>query len=416
MILTTKSRGKPKYCADLQPEGLLYARTLRSTVPRAKILSIAVPELPEGYFVVDHRDIPGRISFRSSTRTSLSSQRTASITSDSRSCWWSVPTKEFILEILASIEVSYEAQHPIFSIEEAVVREGDFIFKSGDKPYFVAYSYTKGNPEEAIRQAQSVVEDEFRTGYQEQAYIEPQAMMAIYEDERVTVSGSMQCPYYIHDALKMALAWGDDRIRVVQLPTGGGFGGKEEYPSIPGVHAALAAIKTGKPVQLVFDRQEDIIASTKRHPSIITIKSYLDGENRIIARDVDVKTDAGAYAGLSSIVLQRMIFSVCGVYNVENLMVSGKAYATNNIVTGAFRGYGGPQAFFAIEMHMEHIASVLHSDPLELRKQYFLKKGRFHQPEGRCSMKSNSLKSQRPSKKDPLTTKSASDLRVKGKG
>ena len=91
----------------------------------------------------------------------------------------------------------------------------------------------------------------------------------------------------------------------------------------------------------MFDRQEDIIASTKRHPSIITIKSYLDGENRIIARDVDVKTDAGAYAGLSSIVLQRMIFSVCGVYNVENLMVSGKAYATNNIVTGAFRGFGG---------------------------------------------------------------------------
>ena len=200
-------------------------------------------------------------------------------------------------------------------------------------------------------------------------------MMAIYEDDRVTVYGSMQCPYYIHDALKMALAWGDDRVRVVQLPTGGGFGGKEEYPSIPGVHAALAAIKTGKPVQLVFDRQEDIIASTKRHPSIITIKSYLDGENRIIARDVDVKTDAGAYAGLSSIVLQRMIFSVCGVYNVGNLRVNGKTYATNNIVTGAFRGFGGPQAFFAIEMHMEHIAAVLHSDPLELRKQYFLKKG-----------------------------------------
>lgn len=118
-----------------------------------------------------------------------------------------------------------------------------------------------------------MIEDELRTGYQEHVYLEPQAMLGIYDGECVSVYGSMQCPYYIHSGLKQALGWGDDRMRVVQLPTGGGFGGKEEYPSIPGVHAALAAIKTGKPVQLVFDRPEDIRASTKRHPSIIRLKA-----------------------------------------------------------------------------------------------------------------------------------------------
>ncbi|MFA5385812.1 MAG: molybdopterin cofactor-binding domain-containing protein [Eubacteriales bacterium] len=197
----------------------------------------------------------------------------------------------------------------------------------------------------------------------------------VYESNCVTVYGSMQCPYYVKGALKQALGWTEDRIRVVQLPTGGGFGGKEDYPSIPGVHAGLAAIKTGKPVQLVFDRQEDFIASFKRHPSIIKIRSYIDDNNRITAREVDIKTDAGAYAGLSSVVLQRISFSVCGVYNVENLKVTSRAYATNNIVTGAFRGFGGPQAFFAIEMHMENIAEKLNMDSLELKKMYFLKKG-----------------------------------------
>ena len=148
---------------------------------------------------------------------------------------------------------------------DAISRTEDFIF--GDKPWFVEYQYQKGDIDSVIPQAARVVEDEFSTGYQEQAYLEPQSVLAVYADGVITVQGSMQCPYYIKRALKQALGWNDDRIQVIQLPTGGAFGGKEEYPSIPAVHAALAAIKTGKPVQLVFDRQEDMLCTTKRHPS-----------------------------------------------------------------------------------------------------------------------------------------------------
>ena len=368
-----KVEGKAKYCADLHPEGMLYARTLRSEVPRAKIRAIRLPELPEGYTIVDHHDIPGKNivpivyddqPFLTVDEVNYIGQPILLVIGED---------KETILDIIGKIEVDYELLQPILSIEDAMKQSDSFIF--GDKPYFVGYEYAKGNPDAAIAQAVRVIEDELRTGYQEHVYIEPQAMLGIYDGERVSVYGSMQCPYYIHSGLKQALGWGDDRVRVVQLPTGGGFGGKEEYPSIPGVHAALAAIKMGRPVQLLFDRPEDIRASTKRHPSIIRIKSHLDADGRIIAREVDVKLDAGAYAGLSSVVLQRTIFSVCGVYDVPNLKVTGKAYATNNIVTGAFRGFGGPQAFFAIEMHMAHIATELGVDPLEWRRSYFLKKG-----------------------------------------
>lgn len=368
-----KVEGKAKYCADLHPEGMLYARTLRSGVPRAKIRAVRLPELPEGYTIIDHHDIPGKNivpivyedqPFLVVDEVNYIGQPILLVVG---------ADKEVIFDIIGKIEVDYELLPPILSIEDAMERTDSFIY--GDKPYFVAYDYAKGDPDKAIKQAVRVIEDEFRTGYQEHVYLETQAMLAIYDGERVSVYGSMQCPYYIHSGLKQALGWRDDQVRVVQLPTGGGFGGKEEYPSIPGVHAALAAIKTGKPIQLVFDRPEDIRASTKRHPSIIRIKSHLDAEGRIIAREFDVKLDAGAYAGLSSVVLQRTIFSVCGVYDIPNLKVTGKAYATNNIVTGAFRGFGGPQAFFAIEMHMEHIATELGVDPLEWRRRYFLKKG-----------------------------------------
>ena len=368
-----KVEGKAKYCADLHPEGMLYARTLRSEVPRAKIRAVRLPELPEGYTIVDHHYIPGKNivpivyddqPFLAVDEVNYIGQPILLVVG---------ADKETILDIIGKIEVDYELLQPILSIEAAMEQTDSFIF--GDKPYFVAYEYAKGDPGAAAARAVRVIEDELRTGYQEHVYIEPQAMLGSYDGERVSVYGSMQCPYYIHSGLKQALGWGDDRVRVVQLPTGGGFGGKEEYPSIPGVHAALAAIKTGRPVQLLFDRPEDIRASTKRHPSIIRIKSHLDAEGRIIAREIDVKLDAGAYAGLSSVVLQRTIFSVCGVYDVPNLKVTGKAYATNNIVTGAFRGFGGPQAFFAIEMHMTHIATELGVDPLEWRRSYFLKKG-----------------------------------------
>jgi CO/xanthine dehydrogenase Mo-binding subunit len=368
-----KIDGSAKYCADIKYDDMLYARTLRSERARANIISIEIPLLPIGYYIVDHHDIPGRNIvpivyedqpfFAVDTVNYIGEPILLVIG----------PDKSAILEIIKGIQVKYEDLVPIQSIDEAIQRKDDFIF--GEQPCFAEYEYTKGDLDTAIGKAKLVVEDEFRTGYQEHAYMETQGVVGFYTDQRVTVYGSMQCPYYIKEALLQASGWPEDRVRVVQLPTGGGFGGKEEIPSLLGVHAALAAIKTGKPVQLVYERHEDIMSSSKRHPAIINIKSYIDAQDNIIGRDIDIKIDGGAYAGLSSVVLQRCMFSAGGVYNVPNIKVRGGAYATNNVVSGAFRGFGGPQAFFAIEMHIENIAQKLNMDSLELKRKHFLHQG-----------------------------------------
>ncbi len=368
-----KISGKARYCADIKLPGMLYARTMRSNRPRARIAAVQIPALPSGYYIIDHRDIPGRNvvpivyddqPFLASDTVNYIGEPILLVVG---------PDKEVILRIIDSIQIDYLDLNPIFSIEEAEKRSDDFIF--GDQPWFVEYHYSKGNLEQAIQDASHVIEDEYETGYQEQLYLEPQSVLAVYEDEIIIVYGSIQCPYYVKEALLQALGWPQERIRVVQLPTGGGFGGKEEFPSILAVHAALASIKSGRPVQLVYDRQEDIICSTKRHPAVIKYRSYLDEDGRILGRQIEVKTDGGAYAGLSSVVLQRTILSAGGVYNVDNLEVNGRAYATNKLVSGAFRGFGGPQAFFAIEMHMESIARQLNLDPWEFKQKHFLHQG-----------------------------------------
>ncbi|MFH1511961.1 MAG: xanthine dehydrogenase family protein molybdopterin-binding subunit [Bacillota bacterium] len=380
-----KITGKARYCADLRYDGMLYAKTLRSTKARAWIRSVHISPLPANCQVIDYHDIPGKNAvpivtddqpFFASDAVNYIGEPILLVVG---------PDREELDELLLKIKIDDEDRPQIPTLEAAMARTSDFI--SGDKPWFVEYNYKKGDIDSAIRQSVRVVEDKFHTGYQEQAYLEPQSVVAVHEDGAITIRGSMQCPYYVKRALVQALGWDDSKIRVIQLPTGGAFGGKEEYPSIPAVHAALAAIKTGKPVQIVFDRQEDILCTTKRHPSMIHLKSYLDAHNHILAREIDVSADGGAYAGLSSVVLQRMIYSVAGVYRVEHLRIRGRVYATNKVVSGAFRGFGGPQAFFAIEMHMEHIARQCGADPVAFRRAHFLHQcdttstgGRLHSP------------------------------------
>ena len=376
-----KSRATARYIADMEFEGLLYARTLRADRPRARIVSIDLPPLPEGYTVVDRHDVPGK-------------NRVRVIIDD-----WPFfaedvvnhvgepilllvgPDKEVLHTLLSQIVVHYEDLDAILSLEEA---------ESGAKPpiygpddCFAQYEFHKGNPDEAFVRCARVIEGEYRTGLQEHVYIEPQGVVGTFENGKATVYGSMQCPYYIKKALIDGLGCGPEGVRVVQTTTGGAFGGKEEYPSLLAGHVAFAARQTGRPVQLVLERGEDIQASTKRHPSRFRYRTALDAEGRIMAMDVEVLLDAGAYAGLSSVVLQRAMFGATGVYRIDNLRVRGKALATNTVPTGAFRGFGAPQAFFAIEMCMERLACELGVDPLDFKMAHALRQGDTTSTSGR---------------------------------
>src|SRR5256712_3616332 len=200
-------------------------------------------------------------------------------------------------------------------------------------------------------------------------------MIAWLEDQVLVVKGSMQCPYYVLSALKHALARDESRVRVIQTPTGGGFGGKEEYPSHIALHAALLALKAGRPVKIVYDRGEDMAATTKRHPSWVRHRTGLTRDGRLLAQDLEVVLDGGAYVTLSPVVLSRGIIHAAGPYSCDNVRIAGRVMFTNAVPFGAFRGFGAPQTLFACERHMDVIARTLEIDPVELRRINLLRDG-----------------------------------------
>src|SRR5688500_13765451 len=185
----------------------------------------------------------------------------------------------------------------------------------------------------------------------------------------------MQCPYYVHRALTVALGLPADRVRVIQTETGGGFGGKEEYPSHIACHAALLAQKAARPVKLIYDRVEDMQATTKRHPSIVRHRTGVRRDGRLVAMDIDVTLDGGAYCTLSPVVLSRGSIHASGPYVCANVRIRGRAMRTNTPPNGAFRGFGAPQTQFATEVHMDRIAEALEIDPVKLRLMNAMKPG-----------------------------------------
>ena len=188
-------------------------------------------------------------------------------------------------------------------------------------------------------------------------------------DGGVTVHGSLQCPYYIHTALKRGLAIDDRQARVVQAETGGGFGGKEEYPSMIALHAALLAGKAGRPVRMIYDRHEDLAATTKRHPAIVRHRTGVTSDGRLIAQDIEVVMDGGAYCTLTPVVLSRGAIHAGGPYRCPNVRIRARAARTNTPPNGAFRGFGAPQTEFAAETHLNRIAGALGISPLEIRRR-----------------------------------------------
>ena len=379
--LEEKVKGAPVFVDDIELPGLLVAKTLRSSVPRGRIKSIDIPHLPEGYWIVDHRDVPGSNSVKMLTED-------MPFFAEEYVNYMGEPIllvvgedEETVNGIIQKIEVKYEEIPPVLSIEDALNSDKPPIY--GENNFFVEYEFSRGDMEKAFKDAFRIVEGEYRTGLQEHIYLEPQGMIGIYNGERIKVMGSMQCPYYVKNALVHGLGWEPDRIQVVQTTTGGGFGGKEDYPSLIAGHVAFASIKTGRPVKIIFERNEDIISTTKRHPALIRHRTALDWEGNITGMDVEIILDAGAYVTLSPVVLQRSIFAATGVYRTENLRVRGIAVATNHVPSSAFRGFGSPQAFFGVELHGTNIAIETGKNPFEYKRMASVRRGDLTPTSGR---------------------------------
>ena len=283
------------------------------------------------------------------------------------------PDKHKLREAVGAVKIEYDPLPAIFTIEES---ERQDVIVWGADNLLKTFLLEKGDVDSAWARAAHIVEGEYRTGAQEHLYIENHGMIAEYSAKSgVTVWGSLQCPYYVFKALRAVFDLPEDKVRVIQTETGGAFGGKEDYPSILACHAALLAMKSGHPVKMVYDRMEDLAATTKRHPSRVRHRTALDRDGKLLAMEIDLATDGGAYATLSSTVLSRATLHSTGPYVCPNIRVRASSWATNYVPYGAFRGFGAPQAIFAMERHMDEIAAALGIDPVELRRRNFLHDG-----------------------------------------
>jgi CO/xanthine dehydrogenase Mo-binding subunit len=372
----SKVTGQARYVDDLTMPGLLYGATVRSPSPRGRIRAIKFGEaIPwDEFVVVNASDIPGEnvVALILPDQPYLATEFVNH--AEEPVILLAHADKQLLEKARRAVSIEVEELTPVLSLEDSFMQK-EIIW--GEDNIFKTYLVDKGNVDEVWATADLIVEGEYTTGAQEQLYIEPNGVIAVANrDEGVTVWGSMQCPYYVHKALLSLFALPADKVRVIQCETGGGFGGKEEYPSMIAGHAALLSWKAGgRPVKIIYDRAEDMVATTKRHPSRTRHRTALTRDGKLLAMEIDFVIDGGAYSTLSSVVLSRGTIHAAGPYACPNVRIRSRAVATNTPPHGAFRGFGAPQSIFALERHMDKVARVVGLSPDELRRRNFIREG-----------------------------------------
>jgi CO/xanthine dehydrogenase Mo-binding subunit len=364
-----KVTGRALYVDDLRLPGMLHGRTVRSTVARGLIRRIEFDPAFDwnGVVIADHKDIPGEncVAHIEEDQPLLVVREIQH--ADQAILLLAHADPERAEAALRAVRVEVESLDAVLTIEDSLAAR---VVIHGEDNVLKEYDIANGDVAAGFAAAEVVVEGTYRCGHQEQLYIENNGMIAERTAEGgVAVRGSMQCPYFVHHALQRAFALPAEKVRVIQTVTGGGFGGKEDYPSVIAAHAALLAWKSGRPVKLVYDRLEDIAATTKRHPAVIRVRTGHRRDGTLVATDVDVVMDGGAYVTLSPVVLSRGALHAAGAYRCANVRIRARCVATNTPPNGAFRGFGVPQTVFAIESHMDRVAAELGMDPLELRRR-----------------------------------------------
>lgn len=365
-----KVKGTAKYVDDLAFTGMLFAHVLRSSLPHAEIVKIDISKTSKINGVIGiytANDIPGNnlIPLIQQDQPLLADKKAnhigegiALIAAESARAAKNVADK---------IKVTYKKLNPILTIEEA--------FKQKD--IFTHWTIIRGNVNTVFQDPENIIiEDTYHTPYQEHAYLETNGMIAMPDGMGgIIIYGSLQCPFYVQNAVASVLGIPLSKVRIIQMATGGGFGGKEDAPSLPGSMAALMAWKTGRPVKLIFNREEDMDCMSKRHPAKIRYKSAVSKDGILKGIEVDYFLNGGAYATLSPVVLWRGALHAGGPYRIPNVMVNAYAVRTNTVPCGAFRGFGEPQIVFAAESQIDRLAEKVGINPLEFRLKNFLDVG-----------------------------------------
>ncbi|MSR06724.1 MAG: hypothetical protein EXR93_06645 [Gemmatimonadetes bacterium] len=369
-----KLTGQERYVDDLPLEDFLWGMTVRSPAPRGRVTAVRFGKGVDWsqVVVVDAKDLPGPnvVKLIEEDQPVLAAGYVRHM--HEPILLVAHRSRDEARRAAMAVEIVVEPETPVFDFRVTPVTNQ---IQYGADNVLKRLKIEKGDVATALKDAPVVVEGTYETGAQEHVYLENQSMIAWLDGDVLTVTGSLQCPYYVLAALKHTLARDESRLRVIHAPTGGGFGGKEEYPSHLALHASLLALKAGKPVKMIYDRSEDMAATTKRHPSLVHHRTGITKDGRLLAQEIDVVMDGGAYVTLSPGVLSRGIIHAAGPYACDNVRIDGRVMFTNAVPFGAFRGFGAPQTHFANERHMDVVARAIGMDPVELRQRNIIRDG-----------------------------------------
>jgi len=373
-----KVLGVPLYSSDIVPKDALRLKVVRSTVPHALIRRIDTDQakgVPGVLAVLTAKDIPGI-----NEAYALLPDRPLLAGTKVRSQGEAIAVvaavdSETAEEAAGVVSVEYERLPAVFSPLEAMKSDAVRVHETGNVAKYL--KVRKGNVEEGFRQAHVIIENTYKTQFQDPTALEPEVGMAWLErDGSITCVGSMQTPFYVQAGVAKVLGISTDKVRVIQATTGGAFGPKsDEMPIDTCAISALVAYRTGKPAILAYTREESIIAHTKRHPFVITLKTGAKNDGRLTASDALVVSDTGAYASLGPLVIIRACFHTTGPYVIPHVKTDAYCMYTNNTMAGSFRGFGSPQVHFAAESQMDELAKKLDMDPLDLRLKNILRSG-----------------------------------------
>ncbi len=374
-----KVTGAARYVDDLPEEECFHGAAVRSPHPSALIRAIDSSGVKDAEVrVLTARDVGPRNSVHliqddwpvlADTRVNHVGEPVALVVA---------PTLARAQAAVRLVVVTYETEKAVLSLDDALAGDPR---TGGGLNLLAKCDIAHGDVDSGFAGADVIIEGQYETGHQEHAYIEPHGIVARPSFDPggrfsgVDVVGSLQCPYYVHKALTYLFDLPDDAVRVRQSVTGGGFGGKEDYPDMIAAHAALLARASGRTVKIIYDRHEDIICTTKRHPSRVRHRTGVKRDGTLVAMDIDVLLDGGAYVTLSPVVLSRAALHAAGAYSCPNVRIRGRALATNTAPNGAFRGFGAPQSLFAIERQMDKVAAALGLDPFTLRERNAYREG-----------------------------------------
>lgn len=370
----SKVTGEATYADDLRLSNMIYGKILRSTVPRARVKRIDTSNainLP-GVTILTAKDIPGRNAagpiiadqpILADKEINYLGEALVLVGADSQ---------ESAEKALDMIKIEYEPLQAVLDPVEAMEEGTPEIHEGGNIASRVRIR--KGDVENGFKEADIIIEGVYKTQRVEHAYLEPEVAVAKVEaDGHITVWTCTQHTHYDRRAIAKMLGISQNRVRIVQMVTGGGFGGK--IWSLCQCYAALLAFRTGRPAKVIYTRDESIVATTKRHPCMIRYKTGVTKEGKLTAAQVNIISDTGPYMVVGKGVLARSVIQASGPYDVPNVKIDGFVVYTNNPLCGAMRGYGGPQVQVAHESQMDELAKRLKMDPIELRLRNALEVG-----------------------------------------